>query len=193
MRRYLLFCILGLGTTVFAQDTQVYQSADGAVKVTCKAAGQHNLITGIERIDADNPLPEETEIPLGRYASGELMLHVHSRDTALYVFSGGERYYLYSTVVSQTEDEKREALMCLYKAVRYPAEARQRSVAGTVVVEVYLNALGMPTQTQPKTAIGAGLEQAAVSALQQCTYQPATFAGTPVKALSIVPVSFKLN
>ncbi|MDX1407541.1 MAG: energy transducer TonB, partial [Saprospiraceae bacterium] len=165
----------------------------GSVAVTCSTAGALGLITAITDIDSDRPLDTEEEVSLGRYASGELFLHVHPLDTALFVLTGGERYYLYPTVVEQTEAEKRDALMCLYKAVRYPAEARRKSVAGTVVSEVYLNELGMPGEIIPKTNHGSGLENAAISALQMCTYPRAKFAGAPVKSIYVVPVSFKLN
>jgi TonB family protein len=75
----------------------------------------------------------------------------------------------------------------------YTEEAKANKVAGTVMLKTVITAEGVPDQIQVVKGIGAGLDEKAVEALSNWTFQPATKDGAPVAVWATVEVNFKLK
>ncbi len=76
----------------------------------------------------------------------------------------------------------------------YPARARQRRWEGTVLLEVSVNAQGLPATVQVKTTSSfAVLDEAAVEAVRQWVFEPARVDQNAVSAIVEVPVRFYLH
>jgi protein TonB len=76
----------------------------------------------------------------------------------------------------------------------YPEMARRRGQQGRVVLQVNVSAEGMPvTVAVVETSGYASLDAAAMTAVQQWRFVPATRGGTPVPAVAEVPVRFRLT
>lgn len=84
----------------------------------------------------------------------------------------------------------------LYGIIKYPAEARDKGVQGTVFIEMDLNEFGQVTGTRIKQGIGAGCDEAALSALngvQPLLFEPAIKDGQAVAVRFEIGVNFKLE
>jgi protein TonB len=76
----------------------------------------------------------------------------------------------------------------------YPEMARRRGQQGRVVLHVNVSAEGMPVTVAVVATSGyASLDAAAMTAVQQWRFVPATRGGTPVPAVAEVPVRFRLT
>jgi len=75
----------------------------------------------------------------------------------------------------------------------YPEIARRRGQQGRVLLHVVVSAAGQPiTITVAQTSNYPALDAAAVAAVQQWRFMPATRGGEPVRAVAEVPVLFRL-
>jgi TonB family protein len=77
---------------------------------------------------------------------------------------------------------------------KYPEEARKSGLEATIWLKVLVNKEGRVVKTvvsQPTEAT-APLEQAAVDAIRQWTFKPATARNQPVSIWVSIPVKFKL-
>lgn len=74
----------------------------------------------------------------------------------------------------------------------YPDEARKSRFEGTVVLNVEIDATGRPHILKVVRALGLGLDERAVEAVQKWRFTPAIAAGKPTPAAVIVEVSFRL-
>ncbi len=74
----------------------------------------------------------------------------------------------------------------------YPAEAREQNVQGTVVVQVLIDERGRVIDTRIVQSVPL-LDAAAVAAVRQWLWKPATLSGHPVAVWQAVPVKFSIH
>jgi periplasmic protein TonB len=80
------------------------------------------------------------------------------------------------------------------QAPTYPESARRRGEEGAVMVRVSVSADGMPLEVSVlRTSGHSSLDLAALSAVRQWHFVPATQGGRPVPAIAEVPVRFQLD
>ena len=75
----------------------------------------------------------------------------------------------------------------------YTEEARRRSLAGDVVLEIVVRSDGRVGSVRVVQGLGAGLDQRAVDAVRQWRFSPARRLGTPVDVIVEVAVEFRLR
>jgi protein TonB len=76
----------------------------------------------------------------------------------------------------------------------YPQFALRRRDQGSVMLRVNVSAQGTPTEVDLAATSGhPSLDNAAIAAVRQWRFNPATQAGTPVAAVAQVPVRFQLE
>lgn len=76
----------------------------------------------------------------------------------------------------------------------YPEAARRRGQQGRVVLQVDVSAQGTPVGVSVAQSSGfASLDHAALRAVEQWRFVPATRGGTPLPAVAEVPVRFQLT
>jgi TonB family protein len=75
----------------------------------------------------------------------------------------------------------------------YTDDARRRSLAGDVVLEIVVKSDGRVGAVRILQGLGAGLDQRAVEAVRQWRFSPARRFGTPVDVLVEVAVEFRLR
>jgi periplasmic protein TonB len=76
----------------------------------------------------------------------------------------------------------------------YPETARRRGQQGRVLLQVDVSPQGTPVEVSVAQSSGfASLDDAAMRAVQQWRFVPATRAGTPIPAVAEVPVRFRLT
>jgi periplasmic protein TonB len=72
--------------------------------------------------------------------------------------------------------------------------ALRRRAQGSVMLRVNVSVKGMPTEVDLAATSGhPSLDNAAIAAVRQWRFNPATQAGTPVAAIAQVPVFFRLE
>ena len=114
-----------------------------------------------------------------------------------YYVKNGDEFVLDS--LDQTPvyiDGAMKFLTRLYGSMRYPPEARDKSIQGTVILEVELNEFGSVTQTKIVQGIGGGCEDSALNALnglQPLLFEPAIKDGNAVAVRFQIPVKFSLE
>ncbi|MBN1448674.1 MAG: energy transducer TonB [Bacteroidetes bacterium] len=81
----------------------------------------------------------------------------------------------------------------LAKQVKYPKEAAEAGIQGTVLVAVYLGKSGSIDALEVKKSTSDILSQAALDAVKNVRFKPGMVDGKPVKAQVIVPVKFRLK
>jgi protein TonB len=76
----------------------------------------------------------------------------------------------------------------------YPQSALRRGDQGSVMLRVNVSAKGTPTEVDLAGTSGhPSLDDAAITAVRQWRFNPATQAGAPVAAVAEVPVRFRLE
>ncbi|HET7710351.1 MAG TPA: TonB family protein [Thermoanaerobaculia bacterium] len=75
----------------------------------------------------------------------------------------------------------------------YSDEARKARIQGDVMVEAVIDESGAVVDANVIKPLPAGLDQAALDAVKQWRFRPATLAGKPVKVIFTVTVSFRLQ
>jgi protein TonB len=76
----------------------------------------------------------------------------------------------------------------------YPEQARRRGQQGRVLLQVNVSAEGAPVAVTVAQSSGfASLDDAALRAVRQWRFVPATRGGTPEPAVAEVPVRFRLS
>ena len=77
---------------------------------------------------------------------------------------------------------------------RYPESARRRGDQGRVIVRVSVSADGEPlTLSIARSSGSTVLDEAAISAVRQWRFVPASQSGHPVAAQAEVPIVFRLE
>ena len=74
----------------------------------------------------------------------------------------------------------------------YPEESRKNNVQGNVVLSAVVDEKGAVSKVEAVESPAPDLTKAAIEAVKQWTYKPATKKGKPVKVQLTVTVSFKL-
>jgi TonB family protein len=75
----------------------------------------------------------------------------------------------------------------------YTDEARANKIQGAVLLSVIVNRSGLPNDIAVVRGLDAGLDQAAINAIQQWRFAPATKAGEPVSVKAQIEVHFRLK
>ena len=75
----------------------------------------------------------------------------------------------------------------------YPLEARMNGVKGLVVLQVLIDKTGAVRQIVVRKEFASGLSEAAVDAVRQWRFQPATLDGKPVDVVLNLTINFKLS
>ncbi len=73
----------------------------------------------------------------------------------------------------------------------YPPGALAARVAGTVVLQVSIDREGNVTRVEVKREAPLGMTEAAIAAVQQWKYKPATALGGPIPSMKLVRIEFK--
>lgn len=75
----------------------------------------------------------------------------------------------------------------------YPEAARQARIQGVVILQTIINALGKVTNVKVLKGLPEGLTEAAVAAVTQWEFSPATLDGEPVAVYYMVTISFSVQ
>lgn len=75
----------------------------------------------------------------------------------------------------------------------YPNEAKKAGKEGKVLLQATINVVGIPEDITALTELGFGLENAAIEALKNTVFYPATSNGKPVSLKVRIPYDFKLT
>jgi protein TonB len=76
----------------------------------------------------------------------------------------------------------------------YPRASRRLGEQGTVIVRVFISTQGLPEKAEVRTSSGfAGLDQAALEAVQRWRFVPGRRSGTPEAMWFNIPVRFVLE
>ncbi len=75
---------------------------------------------------------------------------------------------------------------------QYSEEARKAKLQGSVFVSLVIDASGTPTQIAILRPLGMGLDEAAIAAVSQWKFSPATRNGTPVPVFTHIEMNFHL-
>jgi TonB family protein len=76
---------------------------------------------------------------------------------------------------------------------KYTAEARQNHTSGIVIVEAIIDKDGRVKNATVLKGLPDGLDQAALDAVKQWEFRPATLAGQPVEVIFNLTINFKLD
>jgi TonB family protein len=76
---------------------------------------------------------------------------------------------------------------------QYTDAARKAKIHGTVALWLVVTAAGLPEYVHVARSLDSGLDQAAVDAVKQWTFEPAMKNGKPVAIAIFVEVNFKLD
>ena len=74
----------------------------------------------------------------------------------------------------------------------YSEEARKAKFQGTVVLYVVVDEKGMPRDLRVVRALGLGLDEKAIEAVQKWRFRPGYLNGKPVKVAATIEVNFRL-
>jgi protein TonB len=76
---------------------------------------------------------------------------------------------------------------------KYTLEARQADIEGIIRVEVTVDESGRVASARILSGLGYGLDEAALAAAKQCTFEPATQCGKPLPATAVLPFRMQLE
>ena len=100
-----------------------------------------------------------------------------------------------SALQGQVKSEKLGITKPTYKnrvEPKYPDTAKKAGKEGTVILQMTIDENGLPKNIVALTNLGFGLEAAAIEALEQMTFHPATKAGKPISLDDVqIPYEFK--
>ena len=85
--------------------------------------------------------------------------------------------------------------MASYVAPKYPEDARKNGVEGRVLLDVVVASDGTVAKVTVKEGVDGyvSFEKAAMKAVEQWRFHPATANGDPVQMQVVLPVKFKLD
>ncbi|MCH8012972.1 MAG: energy transducer TonB [Candidatus Marinimicrobia bacterium] len=82
----------------------------------------------------------------------------------------------------------------IIKNLVYPESAREAGIEGRVVIKAFVDATGTVTETVVQQGIrNSGLDEAAIEAITQTSWEPAIKEGKPVGVWISIPVDFGLR
>ena len=74
----------------------------------------------------------------------------------------------------------------------YPEEAQRAGLEGLVVLKVVIDERGRVGDVAVMRSVGHGFDEAAVAAVRQWKFRPATRNGKPIKVVHVIPFDFRL-
>jgi TonB family protein len=74
----------------------------------------------------------------------------------------------------------------------YPEEAQRAGLEGLVVLKVVIDERGRVGDVEVMRSVGHGFDEAAVAAVRQWKFRPATRNGKPIKVVHVIPFDFRL-
>jgi TonB family protein len=77
--------------------------------------------------------------------------------------------------------------------ISYPDEARKNSIEGRVLVKAFIEPSGRATKVEIIESDNEVFNQAALDAIREVTFKPATQNGVPIGAWATIPLIFRLN
>jgi TonB family protein len=75
----------------------------------------------------------------------------------------------------------------------YAEEARKKLITGVVIVEAVIDQQGCVTNAHVLKGLPAGLDRAAVRAVMNWVFEPATLEGSPVRVYYTLTVNFEVD
>lgn len=84
-------------------------------------------------------------------------------------------------------------MQALYDEVRYPRRARQAGIEGRVIVQFVVSADGTVTDAKVARGVHPLLDEEALRAVRQMTFEPGMQRGEPVPVRMSLPVTFRLE
>ncbi|MCH8567037.1 MAG: TonB family protein [Balneolales bacterium] len=84
-------------------------------------------------------------------------------------------------------------MSALYQKLRYPEEALNEGIEGTVLLSFIVDESGRPGDITVLQRVGGGLDREAALAIQGMSFTPGTHRGEAVKVRMTLPVTFRLN
>ncbi len=84
-------------------------------------------------------------------------------------------------------------LTAIYKRITYPDAARSAHVEGKVYLLIYIDEEGKVDNVKVLKGIGMGCDEAAVRAVKEEAFTPATNNGVKVKVKLAMPINFQLG
>ncbi|GBC79716.1 hypothetical protein HRbin09_00942 [bacterium HR09] len=81
----------------------------------------------------------------------------------------------------------------VHVAPTYPEIARKARIEGVVILEIIVDKAGNVRDVRVLRGLGMGLTEAAVEAVRQWRYEPATLNGRPVEVYITVTINFRLQ
>ncbi len=84
-------------------------------------------------------------------------------------------------------------IQAIQSKIVYPEIAKRAGVEGKVYVLAFVNEQGEVTKAEIIKGLGAGLDEAALSAVKQTKFKPGKQRGKPVKVQVSIPIVFKLQ
>ena len=122
---------------------------------------------------------------------------------------GGVDYSLIEVEEKVVEEAKEEAptyfvaveempepiggIAAIQSKITYPEIAKRAGVEGKVYILAFVNEQGNVTRAEVIKGLGAGLDEAALSAVKQTKFKPGRQRGVPVKVQVSIPIVFKLQ
>ncbi|MFA6955701.1 MAG: energy transducer TonB [Thermoanaerobaculia bacterium] len=178
--------------TASADDTPRKQAAETQI-----ATGRDDRYAEEKDSAAGAPVPMPAAAPMARAAQDEKVNGVHREP---------------SPAISETTGRDLDSLRAkaatgeplrvggLVKApviierveIAYPKRAREVGIQGVVIVEAVIGRDGRVKSVRVLKTLPLGLEEAAVAAVKQWTFKPATLEGKPVDVLYTLAVNAKL-
>ncbi len=76
---------------------------------------------------------------------------------------------------------------------KYTMQARQADIEGIIRVEVTVDESGHVASARIVSGLGYGLDEAALVAAKQCTFEPATQCGKPIVGTAVLPFRMQLE
>ncbi len=84
-------------------------------------------------------------------------------------------------------------IAAIQSKIVYPEIAKRAGVEGKVYVKAFVDEKGNVTKTEVVKGLGAGLDEAAVKAVQATKFKPGKQRGKAVKVQVMIPIQFKLQ
>lgn len=81
----------------------------------------------------------------------------------------------------------------VYEYLEYPEIARQAGLEGLVVIQLVVTPEGLPSMPEVARSSGQVLDEAAVRAVMQLTFQPGMQRGRAVRVRMAIPIRFRLR
>lgn len=118
--------------------------------------------------------------------AGLLSCSLYSQEPS--VPSSDESYF----IAVENFPEPIGGMAAIQAKIIYPEIARRAGIQGTVYVEVFIDERGGVVKANVKQGIGAGCDEAAITAVRQTRFRPGTQQGKPVKVRLAIPIRFRL-